>query len=88
MITNMLRRIEDLLVQGGFTPVPRKIARAIQIIVSIGFASEPQPDGSFRSVRRVREVLGVRGVRKTETGHEYSFESAVPHDGQGNGASS
>lgn len=86
--SDALERIEDLLVQGGFTPVPRKIARAIQIIVSIGFASEPQPDGSFRSVRRVREVLRVRGVRKTETGHEYSFDSAVPHDGQGNRASS
>lgn len=71
-----LERIEDLLVQGGFTPVPRKIAKGIQLIVSIGFESIETAEG-LRAVRRVREVLRVKGVRMTDTGHEYLFASAV-----------
>jgi len=72
-----LERIEDLLVQGGFTPVPRKIAKSIQLIVSIGFVNVETPEG-WRAVRRVREVLRVAGVRRTETGHEYVFQNADP----------
>lgn len=67
-----LGRIEDMLVQGGYTPVPRKIARTIQVIVSIGFTTIDTPEGK-RSVRRVKEMLRVEGVRSTDTGHEYVF---------------
>ncbi|WP_386273745.1 ATPase, T2SS/T4P/T4SS family [Xanthomonas theicola] len=67
-----LERIEDLLVQGGYTPVPRKIARAINLIVSIGFVAEERPEGR-RTVRRIKDVLRVTGVIATPTGHEYQF---------------
>ena len=67
-----LGRIEDMLVQGGFTPVPRKIARTIQLIVSIGFVAIDTSDGR-RAERRLREVLRVAGVRSTDIGHEYQF---------------
>jgi type IV secretion system protein VirB11 len=71
-----LGRIEDMLVQGGFTPVPRKIARTIQLIVSIGFVAIDTIDG-HRAERRLREVLRVTGVRSTDTGHEYQFAESV-----------
>jgi P-type conjugative transfer ATPase TrbB len=71
-----LQRIEDLLIQGGFTPVPRKIARAIQLIVSIGFVNIDTGSGQ-RAERQLREVLRVAGVRSTDTGYEYQFIKAV-----------
>jgi type IV secretion system protein VirB11 len=71
-----LERIEDLLVQGGYQPVPRKIARAINLIVAIGFDVVDGPEGK-RTVRRIRDVLRVTGVKATPTGHEYQFTSAV-----------
>ncbi|WP_045762230.1 ATPase, T2SS/T4P/T4SS family [Xanthomonas albilineans] len=71
-----LERIEDLLVQGGFLPVPRKIARTIQLIVSIGFVTVDTPEG-YKSVRRVREILRVAGIEQGPTGHEYKFVAAV-----------
>ncbi|MEO7477894.1 MAG: ATPase, T2SS/T4P/T4SS family [Lysobacteraceae bacterium] len=71
-----LGRIEDMLVQGGLTPVPRKIARTIQLVVSIGFATV-ETGGERRAVRRLREVLRVTGVHSTDTGHEYQLADAV-----------
>ena len=71
-----LRSSLPRLVQGGFTPVPRKIARTIQLVVSIGFATIGTGDGR-RAERRLREVLRVSGVRSTDTGHEYQFAEAV-----------
>lgn len=71
-----LERIEDLLVQGGFLPVPRKIARTIQLIVSIGFVSIDTPEGR-KSARRVREVLRVAGIEAGPAGHEYKFVAAI-----------
>ncbi|MEB2146565.1 ATPase, T2SS/T4P/T4SS family [Xanthomonas campestris pv. campestris] len=70
-----LERIEDLLVQGGFLPVPRKIARTVQIIVSIGFETI-EADGGQKAVRRVREVLRVRGVQQTPEGNVYTLVAA------------
>jgi P-type conjugative transfer ATPase TrbB len=71
-----LGRIEDMLVQGGLTPVPRKIARTIQLVVSIGFATIGTGE-ERRAERRLREVLRVTGVHSTDTGHEYQFADAV-----------
>lgn len=71
-----LQRIEDLLIQGGYTPVPRKIARAIQLVVSIGFVNVETETG-HRAERRVREVLRVNGIRNTDTGHVYEFAEAA-----------
>jgi hypothetical protein len=65
-----------MLVQGGFTPVPRKIARTIQLVVSIAFVTV-DTDAGRRTERRLREVLRVTGVRSTDTGHEYKFADAV-----------
>lgn len=70
-----MQRIEDLLVQGHYLPVPRKIARAIQLIVSIGFVTIAH-EGEFRSERRVTELLRVSGVRATDAGVEYTFTNA------------
>ena len=70
-----LERIEDLLVQGGFLPVPRKIARTVQIIVSIGFETVDDDEGR-KAVRRVREVLRVKGVEQTPEGYVYKLLSA------------
>lgn len=71
-----LERIEDLLVQGGYTPVPRKIARAINLIVAIGFETEASPDGQV-ACRKVRDILRVTGVTSTPTGHVYTFAPVV-----------
>jgi Flp pilus assembly CpaF family ATPase len=71
-----LGRIEDMLVQGGLTPVPRKIARTIQLVVSIGFVTVGA-GGERRAERRLREVLRVTGVHSTDTGHEYQFADAI-----------
>lgn len=74
--SDALQRVEDLLVQGGYLPVPRKIARAVQLIVSIGFVSV-ETEGGYRSDRRVRELLRVTGARITDAGTEYLFEEAA-----------
>ncbi|MEQ7761395.1 hypothetical protein ABQ144_20220, partial [Xanthomonas hortorum pv. hederae] len=63
------------LVQGGFLPVPRKIARTVQIIVSIGFETVDDDEGR-KAVRRVREVLRVKGVEQTPEGYVYKLLSA------------
>ena len=70
-----LERIEDLLIQGGYTPVPRKIARAINLIVSIGFETDDTETGHVGR-RRIRDLLRVTGVTATPTGHVYTFTHA------------
>ena len=70
-----LERIEDLLIQGGYTPVPRKIARAINLIVSIGFETDDTETG-HAGRRRIRDLLRVTGVTATPTGHVYTFTQA------------
>ncbi|HMM58213.1 MAG TPA: ATPase, T2SS/T4P/T4SS family [Rudaea sp.] len=68
-----LERLEDLLIQGGYTPVPRQIAKAVSVIVFIGPVTVETPQG-FRVQRRLREVLHVTGARAVGVGHEYIFE--------------
>lgn len=67
-----LERIEDMLVEGGFGVVPRRIARSINLIVFVGFDAE-EVDGQVRSVRRVKDLLRVEGVKATDVGHTYVF---------------
>lgn len=68
-----MERLEDLLVQGGYTPVPRQLAKAVNLILFIGLVTVATPQG-LRVQRRLRDVVCVRGVRSTETGYEYHFE--------------
>jgi type IV secretion system protein TrbB len=68
-----MERLEDLLVQGGYTPVPRQLAKAINVILFVGTVTIPGPNG-LRAQRRLRDVLQVTGVRSTVTGYEYSFD--------------
>ncbi|MBN8888450.1 MAG: Flp pilus assembly complex ATPase component TadA [Rudaea sp.] len=68
-----MERLEDLLVQGGYTPVPRQLAKAVNVILFVGSVTVPTPDG-LRAKRRLREIVRVTGVHLTEGGHEYRFE--------------
>ncbi len=68
-----LERMEDLLLQGGFTPVPRQIAKAVNVVLFVGTATVDTPHGR-RSVRRLLDVARVVGVRSAEMGHRYLFE--------------
>ena len=68
-----LERIEDLLLQGGYTPVPRQIAKAVNIVLFVGTTTTDTPRGK-RSVRRLLDVARVVGVRSAEMGHRYVFE--------------
>jgi len=70
-----LERVEDLIRQGGIVPVPRSIAKAVNLIVFIGFRAVEE-DGQIRSRRYVQSISHVRGVKQGEMGHEYIFESA------------
>jgi len=68
-----LERLEDLLIQGGFVPVPRQIAKAVNVILFVGRASIETPHGK-RRVRRLLDVVRIAGVKMTEMGHEYMTE--------------
>lgn len=68
-----MERLEDLLIQGGYTPVPRQLAKAINVILFIGNETVETSHG-LRAQRRLREVLRTNGVRMTESGHEYILE--------------
>ncbi|MBS0513908.1 MAG: Flp pilus assembly complex ATPase component TadA [Proteobacteria bacterium] len=68
-----MERLEDLLIQGGYTPVPRQLAKAINVILFVGTETIPSLNG-LRAQRRLREVLCVVGVRSTAAGHEYVVE--------------
>jgi type IV secretion system protein TrbB len=74
--SDALQRIEDLLIQGGHLPVPRKIARSIQLIISLSFIPTNE-SGVTRAVRQVRELLRVDGLIQGPNGIEYAFSSAV-----------
>lgn len=75
-----MERLEDLLIQGGYTPVPRQLAKAINVILFIGPVTVETPQG-LRAQRRLRDVLRVTGVRATGVGHEYVFEHPSGHSG-------
>jgi len=66
-------RLEDLLIQGGYTPVPRQLVKAINIILFVGNMTVETQHG-LRAQRRLRDILCVTGVRATEAGREYTFE--------------
>jgi type IV secretion system protein VirB11 len=68
-----LERLEDLLIQGGYTPVPRQIAKAINVIVFIGPVTVETPQG-LCAKRKLRALARVIGVSTVEGGHEYRFE--------------
>ena len=68
-----MERLEDLLVQGGYAPVPRQLAKAVNVILFIGLVTIATPQG-LRVQRRLRDIVCVRGVRSTEAGYEYHFE--------------
>lgn len=68
-----LERMEDLLLQGGFTPVPRQIAKAVNLVLFIGTTTAETPRGK-KSVRRLLDVAQVVGVRPADMGHRYLFE--------------
>jgi Flp pilus assembly CpaF family ATPase len=69
-----MERLEYLLIQGGYTPVPRKLAKAIHVILFIGPVTVETPQG-LRASRQLRDVVRVAGVRADHAGgHEYVFE--------------
>jgi len=68
-----LERLEDLLIQGHYTPVPRQIAKAINVILFIGPVTVRTAEGS-RSQRRLLDIVRVTGVRTTDGCHEYGFD--------------
>jgi type IV secretion system protein VirB11 len=71
-----LERLEDLLIQGGYTPVPRQIAKAINVILFIGPIVVETPEG-LRATRRLREIVRVTGVQSSSVGSQYTFEQIV-----------
>jgi type IV secretion system protein VirB11 len=68
-----MERLEDLLIQGGYTPVPRQLAKAINIILFIGTVIIETADG-LRARRRLQNIVRVTGVEVTNGGHVYAFE--------------
>ena len=68
-----LERFEDLLIQGGYTPVPRQIAKALNLVLFIGPVSLQTPYG-MHSKRRLQDIVRVSGVHATDMGHEYRLE--------------
>lgn len=71
-----MERLEDLLIQGNYTPVPRQLAKAVNVILFIGPVIETTAQG-MRVQRRLEDIVRVMGVRSTEAGHEYQFERPV-----------
>jgi type IV secretion system protein VirB11 len=68
-----MERLEDLLLQGGFTPVPRQIAKAVNVILFVGTIVVDTPRGK-RSVRRLLDVARVVGVQRADAEYRYLFE--------------
>jgi len=68
-----MERLEDLLLQGGFTPVPRQIAKAVNVILFVGTIAMDTSRGK-RSVRRLLDVARVVGVQEADAGRGYLFE--------------
>jgi len=72
-----LERLEDLLIQGHYTPVPRQIAKAINVILFIGPVTI-ETSGGKRDARRLLDVVRVTGIRAADAGYEYAFERPFP----------
>lgn len=68
-----MERLEDLLIQGGYTPVPRQLAKVINVILFVGPVIVETSQG-LRSHRRLRDVLRVVGSHATSAGTEYVFD--------------
>jgi len=68
-----LERLEDLWIQGGYTPVPRQIAKAANVILFVGPVTVGTPEGP-RAKRRLQDIVRVVGVRAGGAGHEYTYE--------------
>jgi type IV secretion system protein TrbB len=71
-----LERLEDLLIQGGYTPVPRQIAKAVNVILFVASESAETSSG-IRGRRVLRDLVRVTGVQMDSTGHRYTFESPI-----------
>lgn len=67
-----LERVEDLIRQGGVTPVPRTIAKAIDLIIYIEQVTEIVAGEKTRR-RKISEILTVEGVK----GDEYLLEPVL-----------
>lgn len=74
-----LERIEDLLLQGGYTPVPRQIAKAVNVVLFIGTAVVETPRGR-RGARRLLDVIRVAGAGASGGGREYIVERPLASD--------
>jgi type IV secretion system protein VirB11 len=72
-----LERLEDLLIQGGYVPVPRQIAKAVNVVLFVGPETVHVPAGS-RFKRRLQDVARVTGVRARSGGREYTIERPFP----------
>lgn len=68
-----LERVEDLLIQGGHTPVPRQIAKAINVVLFVSPVVVNNERGACAR-RRLREIVRVSGVHINNAGHEYVLE--------------
>lgn len=68
-----LERLEDLLIQGHYTPVPRQIAKAINVVLFIGLVRVETSEGNL-SQRRLQDIVRVAGVHAAAQGYEYTFE--------------
>lgn len=71
--SDALERFEDLLIQGGYSPVPRQIAKALNVVLFIGPVSIQAPEGA-RVRRRLQDIIRVSGVHPTASGYEYQFQ--------------
>jgi len=65
--------LEDLLIQGGYIPVPRQIAKAANVVLFVGKVTLDTPEGP-RAKRRLQDIVRVVGVRAVGASHEYTFE--------------
>jgi type IV secretion system protein VirB11 len=74
-----MERLEDLLIQGGYTPVPRQIAKAVNVVLFVGPVTVDTPEG-LRAKRRLQDIVRVVGVRAGDAGHEYTFERPFAAD--------
>jgi hypothetical protein len=68
-----LERLEDLLIQGGYTPVPRQIAKAVNIVVFIGPVTIETTQG-LHAKRRLQDIVRVVGVEAGGAGSPYIVE--------------
>jgi type IV secretion system protein VirB11 len=72
-----LERLEDLLIQGGHTPVPRQIAKAVNVVLFVGSDTVETTDGML-SRRVLRDLVRIAGVDMGANGHEYRIDRPLP----------